>query len=104
MTAGYQLSQTAEAELGEILLYVATKESVERALHVHGRFVRAFELLAEQPGSGRKRPSLTGERFRWWNVFRWIVIYDPVNSPVTVLRVIHGARALDQILRPDEGI
>jgi toxin ParE1/3/4 len=99
--AGYQLSETAEAELGGILLYLANKESAERALHVHGHFVRAFELLAEQPSSGRKRPSLTGERFRWWTVFKWIVIYDPESSPITVLRVIHGARALDQIFRPD---
>lgn len=102
MTAAYRLSETAEGELGEILLHLAVEESVERALHVHGHFVRAFELLAEQPGSGRRRPELTGDRVRWWNVFKWIVIYDPESSPIVVLRVIHGSRALDRILRPDE--
>ena len=50
MTAGYRLTETAEAELGEILLYVADRDGVERALHVHDRFVRAFELLAAQRG------------------------------------------------------
>ena len=102
MTARYQLSETAESELGEILLYLARREGVERALHVHGHFVRAFELLAEQPGSGTKRPRLTGERVRWWPVFKWIVVYDPESAPITVLRVVHGARELDRVLRPDE--
>ena len=101
MTPGYQLTETAEAELDEILHYIADREGVERALHVHGRFVQAFELLAAQPGSGTKRPNLTGQHARWWFVFKWLVIYDPESSPVTILRVLHGARELDRLLRPN---
>ena len=102
MSAGYQLTQIAEAELGDILQHVADRDGVPRALEVHSHFERAFELLATQPGSGRRRPGLTGDRLRWWTVFEWIVIYDPENSPITMMRVIHGARALDRILRPDQ--
>ena len=99
MTAGYQLTETAEGELEEILLYVAAQDGVKRALHVHGKFARAFEHLTAMPGSGSKRRDLTGDRVRWWTVFKWVVIYDPEPSPITILRVIHGARDLDRMLR-----
>ena len=100
MSAGYRLSQTAEAELEEILLFVAEQSGIDRALHVHGRFVDAFEHLAKMPGSGSKR-SITGDRVRWWRVFDWIVLYEWQSTPVTILRVIHGARDLYQILNPN---
>ena len=99
MTSGYQLTETAEAELAEILLYIADRDGVERALYVHDRFVRAFELLTAQPDSGTTRPDLTGGHVRWWFVFKWVVIYAPESSPVSILRVIHGARNLERLLR-----
>ena len=101
MTAGYRLTGAAEDDLSEILLYVAEHDGAGRALHVHAKFVEAFERLASTPGAGAKRPELTGDRARWWTVFRWIVFYDPETSPITILRVVHGARELDLILRPD---
>ncbi|WP_419164054.1 type II toxin-antitoxin system RelE/ParE family toxin [Candidatus Palauibacter sp.] len=101
MSAGYQLSRTAEDELEEILLYVAEQSGVDRALLVHGSFVEAFEQLAEVPGSGSKRTEMTGDRVRWWRVFDWVVLYDWESSPLTILRVLHGARDLDRLLNPD---
>ena len=99
MTAGYQLTECAQAELAEILLYLADRDGVERALYVYDRFIQAFELLATQRGSGTTRPNLTGEHVRWWLVFKWVVIYDPATSPISILRVIHGARDLERLLR-----
>ena len=99
MNAGYQLTDTAQADLAEILLYVADRDGAERALRLHDRFVRAFELLASQRGSGVTRPDLTGEHVRWWFVFKWAVIYDPESTPIRILRVIHGARDLDRLLQ-----
>jgi plasmid stabilization system protein ParE len=96
---GFVLTATAEEDLGEILTYVAERDGVERALHVHREFLAAFDSLAAMPASGSKRPHLTGDRLRWRSVFRWLVIYDPEPSHVVVLRVIHGARELERILR-----
>ena len=53
------------------------------------------------PKTGTTRPELTGERVRWWSIFKWIVLYDPETSPITILRIIHGARELGRILRQD---
>ena len=96
---GYLLTASAEAELEAILEFVAECDGRQRALHLHGKFVEAFELLALQPGSGRTRPKLTDGRLRWWHVFKWLVIDDPASSPISILRVIHGARELDHLFR-----
>ncbi len=101
MTGGYTLSNRAEGELDYILERIATRDGLERALHVHGKFVDGFEHLASMPRTGTTRPELTGERVRWWNIFKWIVLYDPETSPITILRIIHGGRELGRILRQD---
>ena len=36
---GYQLTDTAEVELEDVLGFVADRDGVPRALHVHGKFV-----------------------------------------------------------------
>ena len=102
MTQGYQLTKTAEEELEVILDRIADRDGVQRALHIHGKFVKAFELVAFQPNSGSTRPKLTGERVRWWPVFKWMVLYDPKRFPISILRVIHGARELDRFLQPED--
>lgn len=56
MTADYQLAESAENDLREILRYVAEKDGVDRALHVQVRFVEAFEMLAMVPGAESTRP------------------------------------------------
>jgi len=100
MTGDYQLAESAESDLREILQYVAEKDGVDRALHVQARFIEAFEMLGLLPGVGSTRPELTGGLIRWWTVFRWIVLYDPATAPITILRVIHGARDMEHILSP----
>ena len=66
MSAGYRLSHTAQEELEEIFLYISEHSGTDRALRVHGRFLTAFEHLAEMPASGSTRPEFTGEGVRWW--------------------------------------
>lgn len=93
----YELTEAAEDELLEILEDISDRDGVSRALHVHSKFLKAFELLAYQPGSGTRRPKLTGERVRWWPVFKWLVIYDPETSPLMILRVLYGGRELKKL-------
>lgn len=95
---GYRLSRGRPGGNPE---YVLEQSGPHRAQLVHARFVEAFEHLAEMPGSGWKRTEITGDRVRWWRVFGWIVLYDCEISPITILRIIHTARALDRILDPD---
>ena len=97
----YQLTETAEAELAQILDAIATTNGVQRALHIWSKFEEAFRLLAFEPGAGIKRSKLTGEHVRWWFVFKWIVIYDPEIKPTPIMRIIYGPQELEDLLSPE---
>jgi toxin ParE1/3/4 len=51
-----RLSELAEQDLLEIWLYVAADASVARADRLLDAIGEQFELLAEQPRMGRRRP------------------------------------------------
>jgi len=95
---GYRITPTAERDLREILRYVAEQDGLDRALHVHEKFLDAFALLGSSPGAGRVREDLTGTTVRWWTVFKFVVIYEAERSPVEILRVLHGMRDLGALL------
>ncbi len=97
----YLLTATAEGELGEHLRFISEGSGKTRALHVLENFEEAFERIAASPGIGYRREQLTGPELRWWPVFRFLVLYDPTSKPLTVLRVLHGARDLERIFQLD---
>ncbi|MEM1201719.1 MAG: type II toxin-antitoxin system RelE/ParE family toxin [Acidobacteriota bacterium] len=93
----FLLTETAEGDLEEILAFIVERDGVGRAEHVLGHFLDAFDNLAASPRIGHRKRYLTGDALRWWPVFRFLVLYDPDASPLTVMRIVHGARDLDQI-------
>ena len=93
----YLLTETAEDELREILAFIAERDGKGRAERVLVHFLDAFENLASSPGIGHHKRHLTGDALRWWPVFRFLVLYDPEAEPLTVMRILHGARDLDRI-------
>lgn len=95
--SGYRLTKSAEADLVDILEHIANREGIGRALHVHEKFVEAFEALASSPRIGTRRQELTADATRWWPVFRFLVVYDAEREPIDILRVIHGARDLARL-------
>ena len=98
--SGYRLTGSAEADLVDILEYIADRDGISRALRVHEQFVKAFETVAASPGIGVRKPDLTADPIRWWPVFRFLVVYDAERAPTDILRVIHGARDLPRVF-PD---
>lgn len=50
--SGYLLTETAEADLDEIIGYIAERDGRDRALHVLESLLDAFERLAATPGIG----------------------------------------------------
>lgn len=90
--SGYTLTQSAEADLDDVLGFIADRDGVGRALYVYEQFVEAFEHLASFPGMGVRKPLLTDDAIRWWPVFQFLVVYDAERTPIDILRVIHGVR------------
>ncbi|MEM7051875.1 MAG: type II toxin-antitoxin system RelE/ParE family toxin [Acidobacteriota bacterium] len=93
----YLLTETAEGELEEILFFIAERDGRGRAERVLVRLLDAFDHLTSSPGIGHRKRRLTGGTLRWWPVYRFLILYDPEAEPLTVMRILHSSRDLDQI-------
>ena len=58
------------------------------------------DRIASRPGLGRLRPDLIPVPFRFWSVrgFPYLLVYDADRSPAQVVRVLHMARDLPNLL------
>lgn len=99
--SSYQLTPQAVEDLFEIWTYIADVE-VDAANHVEAAIYDACAFLADTPLAGRFREDLTDLPLRFWLVqpYRnyWIV-YNPERKPLQVIRVIHAARNIPQVLK-----
>lgn len=96
-----RLSRPAVDDLAELRDFIADRDGVERAHSVLDDSEAAFSRLALMPRMGRLRPDLTGPHTRWSRVHDWLVLYDPSDDGILVLRVIHGRRDLTAIFSRD---
>lgn len=54
-------------------------------------------MLGGNP-EGHLREDLADPPVRFWPVGAYLPIYDPTSEPLTVIRVLHGARNLAEML------
>ena len=99
--SSYQFTPQAVEDLFEIWSYIAADDldaadRVEEAIHT------ACGFLSDTPLAGRIREDLTALPLRFWIVqpYRnyWIA-YHPEKKPLQVIRIIHAARDIPNILR-----
>ena len=62
------------------------------------RFIEAFRALAAMPGMGHFRQDLTEAPLLFWPVASYLIVYRPETEPLEIIRVLHGARDLIEIL------
>ena len=86
----YWLSELAEHDLREIWLYVASDASAERADQLLEAIGERFELLAEHPRMGRRRPEF-GPGVRSFVVEKHVIYYC-VEKELLIARILHGSR------------
>ena len=92
----YELTQRAHCDLEEVDDYLARRD-VKAARDFIFRIVEIFELLAEHPEIGRRRPELkTG--LRSFPVGNYVVYYRVADRRVQILRDSHGARDAKALL------
>ncbi len=96
------LTNSAEAQLNEILDYVA-RDSVAAALKVHDALMSSAGHLAEMPEIGHTREDLTPRPLKFWSVFSYLIVYDPASRPLTIVAILHGARDIENILGAASG-
>jgi len=62
-----------------------------------------FQLLANRPGIGHARADLTNEAVKFWQVYSYMIVYDPATNPIGIARVLHSSRDLATILSEPPG-
>ncbi|HUS91976.1 MAG TPA: type II toxin-antitoxin system RelE/ParE family toxin [Phycisphaerae bacterium] len=90
------LTDQAEADLEEVLDYVA-QDDPAAAEDLLNRLVEVMHTLADHPHAGRAREELArGLRSR--PVGSYVIFYRPMEGGIRVVRVLHGARDLPELL------
>jgi len=96
----YHLTPRAKEDLREIASFIR-KDSRQGARKVIHRLRLAMRRLTEFPLLGQLRNDLADEPLRVWPVYSYLVIYRPETKPLQIVRVVHGARDVERLLRGD---
>ena len=97
----YQFTSQAADDLFEIWSYIA-RDSGEAANRVEDAVYEACAFLSEGPSRGKSREDLTKLPLRFWTLQaypNYIIVYDPNTDPLQIIRVLHGARDIAEVLR-----
>ena len=91
-----RLRPQAEKDIREISYYIAI-ENLDAAFRWHDDIYEHCHMLANMPGMGRCRNDLrTGLKI--FPVGRYLILYRETKHGVDVVRVVHGARDLRNLL------
>lgn len=93
MKKRFVLTPTAKADLRVILEDLA-QDSPEAALTLYQRFYDGFRTLARSPGIGHYHDELLSRKYRFWNLYPYVVVYAWEARPIQVVSIVHGARDL----------
>lgn len=94
----YRLSPQAADDVREIWGHIA-EENIEAAGRVRRELRDSMERLSRYPKMGHPRRDLTDLPVLFWAVRSYLIVYNPLASPVEIVRVLHGARDITQLLR-----
>ena len=98
--ARYRFTATAQADVNEILAYIA-RDNRQAAWRLIERFEGRAEKLAHASGIGRPRDELR-PGLRSFAVGNYVLFYLPVSDGIEIIRVLHGRRDIDAIFAEDE--
>jgi plasmid stabilization system protein ParE len=97
----FVLTPSAERDLNEIWDYIAS-DSLDAADRVLAALEETFDRLAGQPGLGHYREEFADRTVRFTSVYSYLVVYRWEPRPLQILRILHGARDVENILNDSE--
>ena len=97
MRKPFVLTPTAKVDLRDILLDLA-EDSLDAAHSLHGRLHDGFQTLGRSPGIGHYHDELLSRKYRFWNLYPYVVVYAWQASPIQIISIVHGARDLATFL------
>jgi plasmid stabilization system protein ParE len=95
----YLLSVEAQSDLDEIRAYMTQQGGARLARYVLGEIRKALNFIADTPGAGHFRPDLTDQPVKFWSVFSYLIVYDPMRRPLGIARVLHAAQDLKTLFQ-----
>ena len=99
-------SQAARADRRAITAHTVERFGIAQARQLRASVARTLDTLSEAPGIGHPRPELDppGRSFRYLVVMRrFIIVYEPADTGIRVVRILHGMRNLAAELDRDSG-
>ena len=93
----FVLTHLARQDVNDIWDYIAD-DNIEAADRVLNALDNAMVKLAKNPGIGHVREELTDKRHRFFLVYSYLIIYRHETKPLQIIRVIHAARDVQNIL------
>lgn len=91
------VSAVAENDLRQTWNFIA-EQSVEAADRQEAEFREVFGHLAEMPMIGQRKLEWTDRPVRFWSAGSYWIVYNPETNPVQIVRVLHAARDIPQLL------
>ena len=95
----YLLSPEAIEDLQTIKNFLQEDAGMRVARYVLKEIQGGMRVLASSPEAGHKREDLTDHPVRFWPVFSYLIVYRPEKQPLEVVRVLHGRRDVQALLK-----
>lgn len=94
------LSNRAKHDLKAAVRWIAA-DNPTAAKGLRDAVIRAARQISDYPLCGMLRPDLMEENYRLLALtgFPYVLVYNAERSPPVILRVLHGARDLTDLLR-----
>ena len=92
----YRLSPQARSELEALGDHIA-EDSPRNAVRFIERLTQKFVVLGRHPMIGRARPELRSD-LRSFPCGAYLILYRIVDDGVEIVRVVHAARNLDDLV------
>lgn len=99
-------SKVAREDRRAITAYTVKHFGIEQAQQLRQRFQATITALAKAPLTGHRREDLDppGKSFRYYSVMKtFVIVYEPADDGIRVVRLLHGARDLAAELTRDPG-
>jgi len=77
------------------------KDNPDAARALRDAVARAADRIGAHPRIGVSRPDIADEPYRFVVLtgFPYLIVYNAVRRPPLILRILHGARDLPELLR-----
>jgi toxin ParE1/3/4 len=94
----FRVSRLAQSDLDEIWRYVAVR-NLPAADDLIDEITAEFKTLTRFPRMGQGRDEF-GKGLRSIPVGKYLVFYHKVKGGISIVRVLHGMRNLEEVFRP----